>query len=172
MMLAHYHDSVHVVWCGSDNGNAQEAHAEDHCLLSTTPALIDGVAQTTLQFVCEYELTCWHGWSQYTDGGAEGSDSCLFLSTSTAASWSAAAAGCRSNSHLISSVSTSSSSGVVSSVRSTVVSQAGGFAYYGCSQSSSAATVFTGWTWLDGTPSNNINCAGAGCSVWATGQPE
>jgi hypothetical protein len=160
------------VHCCSDNNNPQEAHIDDHCVLSTSTTVSDVTAQTVQQFVCEYELTCWNGWTQYTDGGVEGSDSCFSVSASTAASWSAAASSCRPNSHLITSRSTSSSSGVLSSAKSSVSSLAGNNAYYGCSQASNATTVLSGWSWIDGTSSTNINCAVAGCAIWATAQPE
>ena len=68
------------------------------------------------QSVCETEVSplCPYGWAYYADAdGSEGADSCVYISPSTVASWSAANSSCPGGSHLLTVQSASSTSGLL-----------------------------------------------------------
>lgn len=166
-----------VVWC-SDAGNAAESHSADYCLGGTgvtrriSDVAIDNGGTSALA-ACERELStqrCPIGWLYYKDDGSEGQDSCLFVSSSSASSWAAASASCVPGSHLLTvRSSAASASGLLPFAASLLVDTA---MYLGCSQSSTATQPWAGWSWVDGTSANNLNCAGVSCGVWASGSPK
>lgn len=126
-------------------------------------------------YICEMEVSskCSLGWVYYQDvTGQEGGDSCLQISTYTVTSWALASTSCPSGSHLLTIAATVNTSALLAF--STSLYKYGIF-YIGCSQSSTATTRGSGWSWVDSTSSNNLNCnsnGGVGCDLWGSLQPE
>ncbi len=84
--------------------------------------------------VCETEVSprCPYGWAYYADaGGSEGYDSCVYISPSTASSWSVANSSCPVGSHLLTVKSAASSSGLLPFATS-LYHGAGEKVYIGC----------------------------------------
>lgn len=163
---------LYVVMINSDNFSSGEAHVEDYCRLKLGNGVddrdeSDGVA--TVQLICEIDLTCWNGWSYYTDtSGTEGRDSCYRGIAATPPTWTVAQSICPIRSHLLTSASTSESTGLIAHHLTSIYS----WHLVGCSQSPTATLKTTGWSWVDGTPSTNLNCGSSGCGVWQNIEPK
>ncbi len=168
-------DFARTVWCVrvcSDVGGV-ENHQEDYAL-STADGLRDTSGSNTYIGMCETEVSplCPSGWAFYSDAdGSEGAPSCVWLSTTAAATWTAASTSCPSGGHLLTVTSSVSSSGLLGLAISLV--QGNTWLYIGCSQSSTATERGSGWTWVDGTDASNLACGdGVGCGLWASSEPE
>ena len=115
---------------------------------------------------------CKPGWSYYDDsGGTEGKASCLQVTGTTSASWTAALTACPLNSHLLT-ISGTSTAGLLTF--STTLSTAN--FWVGASQISTATSRNRGWAWYDGTSAAaNLNCGTVdtlGCGLWHSVTPE
>ncbi len=115
---------------------------------------------------------CKPGWSYYDDsGGTEGKASCLQVTGTTSASWTAALTACPLNSHLLT-ISSTSTAGLLTF--STTLSTAN--YWVGASQISTATNRNRGWAWYDGTSAAaNLNCGAVdtlGCGLWYSTAPE
>jgi hypothetical protein len=159
----------------SDDNGGTEIHKADYCgLAGTNNGVYDTNGTAVQKFVCEKEFSltrCPPGFSFYQDrGNTEGQQSCLFV-TAAAASYTAVAALCPPGTHLLTIGSSSKSSGLQAFAGSITTA-----AFIGCSQASTATSRGSGWSWVDGTPSTNLNCgsgSGAeGCGVWNAGEPK
>ena len=163
-----------VILC-SDLTGPTELHRSDFARQSAG-VLKDSPTPNTLSIVsmCETEVSsqCPSGWAFYSDvNGSEGYDSCVLVSTSTAASWTAASNSCTSGSHLLTVKSPVATSGLLTFATSLVASSEN--LYVGCSQATGASERGTGWTWIDGTDATNLACAnGLGCGIWASSEPK
>ena len=129
--------------------------------------------------ILQYEVSnaCPPGWIFYKDDGTEGYDSCVHVSTATAASWNAANSSCSalgSGAHLLTINSAFTASRLLA-FASSLHNFGGSFAYIGCFQLSNATQRGRDWYWVDNTDNSNLNCgtgAGAeGCNLWNTGEP-
>jgi hypothetical protein len=164
-------DVADCVVCGcSDNNGGTEAHNADACgQAGSSNGIYDVSGALVQKFVCEKEISttlCPPGFAFYQDRGTEGHHSCLFV-TNAAASYSAVAALCPTGTHLLTIGSSSKFAGLEAFAGSITTSS-----FVGCSQSSTANLAGTGWSWVDGTPADNLNCGTAGCGVWNTGEPK
>ena len=174
-MLAHrrLHEFMSTVCC-SDSPNAAEAHSEDYCQGNgASPKFNDAKATDVRRVMCEREIStalCPPGWTYYKDAGSEGKDSCLYVSASTLSNWNTASTSCSPGSHLLTVVSSGTTGGILPFA--TALFSSGVFV--GCSQSSTATQRAMGWSWVDGTSANNLNCGagGNGCGIWNTGEPK
>ena len=166
------HPHVACVCSDTPSGTVSttETHAAQYCRV-TGGALRD-FNDVAAAYICEIDLTCPSGWTLYTDSGTEGRDSCLFVSGTAQSSWAAAATACPAKSHLLTIAGSSKTSGLAATAfaMSTTTNK-----WAGCSQSSTAASRGSGWSWMDGTPSTNLNCnsaGAAGCNLWTAGEPK
>jgi hypothetical protein len=115
--------------------NAAESHGEDFGMFGWVYGMNDGaVSRGPFVTVCEMEVSprCPYGWAYYIDAdGSEGADSCVYMSSSTAASWSVANSSCPAGSHLLTVRSAVSSSGLLPFATS-LYHGAGEKVYIGC----------------------------------------
>jgi hypothetical protein len=115
-------------------------------------------------------VSCLAGWTPYADvGGLEGQNSCLRLfNVSKSATDAAAACSAFPSGHLVTVLEGLGLGGFAFAMINEVVS-----AWVGASHNASAGSRFSGWSWVDGTPSANqiFNCGGPGCGVWAPDEP-
>lgn len=151
-----------------------ETHNEDYCRSGSNLLNDMGATESSLRPLCEVEVSTkcpGPGWAFYDDDGSEGADSCLYLSPHTVANWVEANSSCPVGTHLLTILSTSSSSKLVTFAGSLNPS---GSAFIGCRQSSTATSPATGWSWTDGTSASNLNCGSAysGCSIWNDDEPK
>ena len=165
--------SAHVYVVCSD-GSATETHAQDYVRRFSGTATVNDIGATNIVSMCETEVSskCPNGWAFYSDvGGSEGFDSCVWVSSTTAASWTAASTSCTSGGHLLTVKASIAGSGLLAFATSLVAASEN--VYVGCSQSSSATQRGAGWTWVDGTAATNLACAnGLGCGLWASSEPK
>ena len=155
------------------DGDGIEDQAEDYG--GSVPAGLNDLGGSSSYFgMCETEVSplCPSGWAFYSDAdGSEGTQSCVWVSTATAATWTAASTSCPSGGHLLTVTPSVAASGLLAFATSLV--QGNAWLYIGCSQSSTATQIGAGWTWVDGTDASNLACGdGAGCGLWATIDPE
>ena len=110
-------------------------------------------------------------WMYYYDDGTEGKDSCILLDTRLK-TWQQAYSSCPIGSHLVTISGSNKLTGLASMLAVIAASTVQGTdgVFVGCSQSASALTPTSGWSWVDTTPTTNINC-GAGCNLWIPGEP-
>jgi hypothetical protein len=93
--------------CCSDNPGPTEAHRTDFGMFGyLSPSALNDCHLNcgSVPTVCETEVSprCPFGWAYYVDAdGSEGYDSCVYISPSTASSWSVANASCPAGSHLL-----------------------------------------------------------------------
>lgn len=156
----------------SDGNGGSEQHLENYCVGSSPPdgRLNDGSTVTGTP-MCERDVSeaqCPPGWLYYTDyDGSEGQDSCVRLFAGVTG-WATASTSCPLGSHLLTSSTGSAQAGIIrytSSIRRTNL-------YVGCSQASDATDIISGWSWVDGTASSNLNCGASGCGIWGEGEPK
>ena len=163
------HDRVNVL-CSDGTGSGTEQHIEDFCKIDGG-YLMDGPSETTATLLCETEVSdrCPHGWAFYADDGSEGGvDSCVQLSSYAVASWDDAEQSCPGGSHLL---TVNSGDGGVLLAFATSLYPTTPF-FIGCSQAGEAPDALSGWSWVDITPSTNLNCGQNGCGVWDAASPE
>lgn len=158
----------------SDGNNPTELHAEDYCLAGSTLFINDatGTISGSAASLCEQEIgsLCPPGWLYYKDDGTEGTDSCIQRYPVVGGNWNRAM--CGFGSHLVTFRGSSKTSGL-----SALVTASGtGSSWLGCVQSGSSSQVARGWTWVDGTPADNLNCGtetgGSGCGLWSASEPK
>lgn len=164
-----------------------ELHVEDGCGLMSNGSINDISLSlpANTPFMCEIDLQCPGRWIRYVDDGSEGHDSCLTVGLSpytqfngllsypgNFGSWLSAVNSAPPGSHLIT-VRSSSHSFALNSAIAAAAAGSGTVAYLawtGAVQSVNAADFGTGWSWMDGTPSANLNCdntgTAAGCDLW------
>ncbi len=102
---------------------------------------------------------CASGWNRFNDDGIESMTSCMRLYTS-ATNWDTARTNCQlaaSGGHLATIRGSSKAAGGLSAQLNSWYGSSIMY-YMGCSHSGSVAS--TGWTWVDTTPTANINCVG------------
>jgi hypothetical protein len=157
----------------SDGGDNIEDHVENYAR-SRQGGLDDTGAAVTFVGMCETEVSplCPSGWAFYSDAdGSEGTQSCVWVSTATAATWTAASTSCPSGGHLLTVKSSVAAGGLLAFAVSLV--QADTLVRIGCSQSSTATQRGSDWTWVDSTDASNLVCGdGTGCGLWAEFEPE
>jgi hypothetical protein len=157
----------------NDHPNLGEGHKEDYCSGNSNGINDQADTGNSFRFICETEVSskCPYGWAYYADvDGSETTDSCLYVSMYKVSTWVQAVASCPSGSHLLT-VRGTSTTGLLTFAGSLFPSD---LFYIGCSQSSTATTRQSGWSWVDGTPATNLNCgSGAdGCGVWLSSEPK
>lgn len=128
------------------------------------------LAVLCFSFGVHAQYACPTGWTLFANDGVEGHDSCIKLFT-TGLAYTAANTACGTHGgHLITYMNTGQGG-----LSATAAGLASGTFTIGCSQTASATTRGTAWTWIDGTDAANINCGtglGAqGCNLWGTGYP-
>ena len=158
---------------------------------------IHGTGQTSgagAQFCCPNFLAAdaaksgtWRQGTYYDALSVEGAHSCIALATIGNMAPTNAYCGAQTwgpASHLLSSAQTSALSesgtplGVLSAITQIFFQTIGGSCGSGGAQFTVGANVTTvstpatGWTWMDGTTSTNLNCGSVGCGFWAPGQPD
>ncbi len=157
----------------SDAGDIVENHQEDYAR-SQPIGLDDRSGTFTFIGMCETEVSplCPSGWAFYSDAdGSEGAQSCVWVSTATAETWTAASTSCPSGGHLLTVKSSVAAGGLLAFATSLV--QDDTYLYIGCSQSSTAMQRGSEWTWVDGIKASNLACGdGTGCGLWASSEPE
>lgn len=91
-----------------------EGHVQDFARIGGGYTLLDDES-TLSKSICETETStmCPFGWAYYSDNGSEGVDSCVFIATVVALSWSAANWSCPVGSHLLTLKSSNYTSGLL-----------------------------------------------------------
>ena len=112
----------------------------------------------------------------YRDDGTEGRDSCFKVYSLVSAYPDAVqvCANAAAGAHLITFRGFTKSKGLFYSVLSTIQGRTNKL-WAGCTQLSPAITRSQGWSWVDGTPSNNLNCGGlfpCDTYLWQLGAPD
>ena len=147
---------------------------------------------TGAAFCCPYFLATdpngltWLQSTYYDAANVEGAHSCLALYATTGHPQSYDAY-CRAQtwgpaSHMLSSMQTSALSavgqaqGVLSASAQLLYQRFGGSCPGGSvftigASVTATATPATAWSWMDGTPSSNLNCGSTGCGPWYSGYP-
>ncbi len=94
------------------------------------------------------------------------------ITVSGVTSWQSAMTQCPRNSHGVTIGSTLTTSALAALVRSLAGSQR---LFLGGVQTTGSADLNRGWNWIDGTPSDVLNCGVPGaqsCGLWDAGHPK
>jgi hypothetical protein len=167
----------------SDSPSAYPAenHYQDYLAVWTNSAsdmtAIDDLSATNPThrlMLCEQEVKtsiCDHQWMYYKDDGSEGRDSCIWMSNFLTTVNEATYYYCPANSHLLTIKGSSKTSGLMA--LATASGQRQNF-YIGCLRDAGVSGANRGWSWVDNTPADNLNCGNVGdqgCGLWTPGNP-
>ena len=112
---------------------------------------------------------CLPGWTAYPDSGElEGSSSCLIV-FGTPANYADATSTCAASTPGARLLTVNQ--GAIGNLALQLLGNQSG--WVGATHNSSFSDRFTGWSWVDGTPSADmiLNCGQQHCGAWGEGQP-
>jgi hypothetical protein len=142
----------------------------------TTPSLFDNncVAGAVQRHECALLAQCPAGWVPHVSDGIDTHDICIMMVADAAGTVAddSVCSTASSGAHLITIEDSASQATAASSLVSLVTRLVGpgNAAWVGLSQSPLSSSA-SGWSWLGGGSTANVNCGTPGCGLWGPGQP-